>query len=425
MNKPIPPKLRRAIIDFPDKPARGQVKRFCKGNDISTSVFYKIKQRAQHDGVDQALTVGKRGPKNPPPGRTSPQLEQIVLSIRADLIKAGLDGGPLSVAAKMRRNGAKPPSRATLARIFTRNGVVIPEPKKRPRSSFIRFAYPAPNDCWQLDGTKFVLDDGTTLIILQVEDDHSRMILASLVSHSENGPAAIEVVSLAIKRHGVPQRFLTDNHLALNQHRRGRIAPLERFMQSLGVQTMSGQYRHPQTQGKNERLHLTLFKFLEANRPIYTKERLIDLVEKFTDYYNHDRAHQSLDTSCDQTPAEAWQATAKAPPPTPPEPVEPVSKPAKRVPGQSPAIEGHPEAIASADRTVDPYGSINICNCRIYLGRPRAGQVVHVLWDQTTITIFDADGNEIGAITRPKQVPKRGYTRFSLSPWSVACGTGP
>ena len=423
MSNSLPAKTRQTIIDFPDRPARGEVTRFCRTHGISTSVFYKIKTRAKRDGADQALVPDRRGPKGPPPNRTSPIIEEIALSIRAKLASEGFDAGPLSVAAQMRLRGLNPPSRAALARIFTRHGVVIPEPKKRPRSSYTRFVYPAPNGCWQLDGTDFLLDSGVKRVILQVEDDNSRKILSNLVARSESGPAVIEVVSQAINHYGVPQRFLTDNALALNQHRRGRIAPLEKYLQALGVTTMSGQFKHPQTQGKNERLHGTLLRFLEAHRPIWTDKQLTSLVEEFTDYYNHHRPHQSLDIRTDQTPAEAYNATPKAPPPAPPAPpaeTQPVAKPPRRVRGQAPSLDSQPAAIESAERKVNRAGEINICQCRIYLGTRRAGQIVHILWDTTTLNVFDPEGTEIGAITRPDPPPPAGqHARYTLSSWQI------
>lgn len=421
MSNTISPKLRQSIINFPSNPARGQVTRFCQTNGISRSVFYKIKTRVEQDGADQALTPRKRGPAQAPPGRTSQTLEAMALQIRFDLTSQGLDAGPLSVAAQMRRRGVMPPSRATLARIFTRNQVVKPEPSKRPRASYRRFTYPAPNGLWQMDGTEFELDNGTKRVIFQVEDDHSRKILANSVSKTENGPAAIKVVSAAISRYGVPQRFLTDNHLALNQHRRGKTAPLEKFLKSLGVHTMSGQVKHPQTQGKNERLHQTLHKFLNAHRPIYSAKRLVELLEEFTAYYNQDRPHQALDTTIDQTPDMAYAATAKAPAPKPPDPTPKPTKPDRHVLGQTPPINDQPGGLISAERKVNTTGQIHILGCVIYVGTRLNGQVCHILWDQNTITVFDPDGSEIGQTPRPRTPPKGKSHRISFATKGFIC----
>ena len=74
---------------------------------------------------------------------------------------SGLDHGPISVHDKMHAMGLDPvPSTASLARIFREAGVARLEPRKKPRSAWRRFVYPAPNACWQLDATEYVLTGG-------------------------------------------------------------------------------------------------------------------------------------------------------------------------------------------------------------------------------------------------------------------------
>ena len=46
-------------------------------------------------------------------------------------------------------------SRATISRHVAAQGLVVPEPKKRPRSSYIRFEAAMPNECWQSDFTHY------------------------------------------------------------------------------------------------------------------------------------------------------------------------------------------------------------------------------------------------------------------------------
>jgi transposase InsO family protein len=73
-------------------------------------------------------------------------------------------------------------SPATVARYLTRAGLVTPTPKKRPRSSYIRFAADLPNECWQSDVTHYRLADGTGAEILTWLDDHARYAL-SVTAH--------------------------------------------------------------------------------------------------------------------------------------------------------------------------------------------------------------------------------------------------
>ncbi len=83
------------------------------------------------------------------------------------------------------------PSTASLARIFCEAGVARLEPKKKPRSAWRRFVYPAPNACWQLDATEYVLTGGRKCVIFQLIDDHSRYAVASHVAASETAKGAI------------------------------------------------------------------------------------------------------------------------------------------------------------------------------------------------------------------------------------------
>ena len=94
------------------------------------------------------------------------------------------------------------PSIASLARIFREAGVARFEPKKKPRSAWRRFVYPAPNACWQLDATEYVLTGGRKCVIFQLKDDHSRYAVASHVACGETAEAAIVVVDKAMAATG-------------------------------------------------------------------------------------------------------------------------------------------------------------------------------------------------------------------------------
>jgi hypothetical protein len=162
------------------------------------------------------------------------------------------------------------------------------------------------------------------------------------------------------------------------------------------VTPISGRAAHPQTQGKNERLHQTLQKCLDAHRPIFTDVRLTELVDQFDDYYNTQRPHQSLDW-LDETPDQAYQAKPKALPAS-----APITDASRRLaPGRAHS------ALSVAHTRRGPYhhfkgatpigdsdhlrfetqrhvlsaGSVAVCGCLIYIGRRRKGQLVHIIYD--------------------------------------------
>jgi transposase InsO family protein len=407
MSSRIPPRVRQAIIEFPADSRRGGVTRFCTEHHVSVAAFYKIRARAALEGPEVAALPLSTAPSRQA-SRVGDDVEDLAVKIRADLTREGWDAGPLSVAFEMRQHGVTPPSRATLARIFTRRGVVTPQPQKKPRSAWHRFVYPDPNGCWQLDGTEYTLDNTQTWCVLQVEDDHSRFILASLVAPAETSDAALAVVAEAIRRHGAPARFLTDNGTAFNQSRRGTASRLEKFLKHCGVTPITGRPSHPTTQGKNERLHQTLQKFLDAHRPIWTRERLATLVTQFEDYYNTHRPHQGL-AEPGQTPANAYQAKPKALPA--PEPI--IDPPTLRTPhGPYQNLKGSQPLTTTgtrrqADRPVYPGGVIAICGYLIHIGRHRAKETMHVVYDDHTITVIDSNGVILGHTTRPPGTPDR------------------
>ena len=117
-------------------------------------------------------------------------------------------------------------------------------------------------------------------------------------------------LSAAFTDHGVPKELLSDNGTAFNQARRGNISATERFLADRGCLGVTGRGSHPQTQGKNERSHQTLLRFLDANAPD-SLDRLATLIADYRNYYNYRRRHQALPGS--MTPGQAWEAAEHHP----------------------------------------------------------------------------------------------------------------
>lgn len=377
----VPVDLRMIIATWPADAPRGARARFCARHGVSTSTFDAIRARARAEGAAAAAVPRSRRPRSPA-GQTPAALEDIAVRIRKELTDDGWDAGPVSVRAAMLARGLPAPSRATLARIFSRRGMVVPQPAKRPRSSWRRFSYGAPNECWQLDGTAVSLADGTAVMVLQIIDDHSRRLLASLAAPGETSEAALAVVGTAIGRVGAPQRFLSDNGTAFNLSRRGKTAALEHYLRSLGVQPIAASPYHPQTCGKNERVHATLKRWLGARPRPADLPALQALLNQFDLHYNTVRPHQALSGL---TPQAAWDATTLAAAPTPPAPT------ATRAP--APRIHRN---------RVGPNGNVGagISGVVIHVGKAHAGTTVYVITDPDTITVLDLAGRELRRATR-------------------------
>jgi transposase InsO family protein len=303
-------------------------------------------------------------------------VKQQAIGVRAALEQSGLDHGPISVHEKMRSLGMTPvPSTASLSRIFRDAGVARVEPRKKPRASFRRFVYPAPNACWQLDGTEYVLTGGRKCVIFQLIDDHARFAVASHVAWGETSEGAIAVVKKGITAHGVPQRLLSDNGAALNPSRRGVVGQLVTYVEALGVEAITGKPYKPTTQGKNERFHQTLFRFLDKQPLAGSLEELQEQVDRFDQIYNTERPHQGLPGRI--TPQQAWEATPKADLPRPRNTQRPVGWDGIR------------------QTRVARNGIVQVRQTRFHVTRKMAGQTVFLIETDQHLLLFDDRGTEI------------------------------
>ena len=259
---------------------------------------------------DAALEVKSRRPATSP-ARTSDTVENEIVRLRKDLEDIGADSGPQTIAWHLHRLHGASPSPSTIYRILARRGFVNPEPRKRPKSSFIRFEADQPNERWQADVTHWALADGADVEILNFIDDHSRLILVADVRAVTKGPHVLQTYDKACERWGVPASVLTDNGAVFNGTSRGGITAFEVKLGRQGVVYKHSRPYHPQTCGKVERWHQTLKGFLAKRDPATTIPGLQAQVDAVVEYYNEQRPHRAR---ARMTPAEAYAARDKAKP---------------------------------------------------------------------------------------------------------------
>ena len=200
------------------------------------------------------------------------------------------------------------PSISTIWRILRREGLIEPQPQKRPRSSLIRFEADLPNEMWQADITHWALAGGEGVEILNVIDDHSRLFLASVARPIFKAADVADAFRSAVDLHGAPASLLCDNGAVFTAAPRGGKVLLQVEMERLGVIAKNSRPYHPQTCGKVERWHRTLKGFL-AKRPATTLGELQLILEEVVRYYNDVRPHRGINR---RTPSVAYNARAKA-----------------------------------------------------------------------------------------------------------------
>jgi transposase InsO family protein len=184
--------------------------------------LHRLLARYREGGLD-ALEPRSRAPRTHP-ARTSREICGRVIELRVQLTADGLDAGPVTIAWHLEQEGLRPPAPATISRILTGAGLISPQPRKRPRSSYLRFEMAQPNEMWQSDFIHWRLADGTDVEVLNWLDDHSRYLLSCTVHQPVSGDAVVAAFLDLVERYGAPVSTLSDNRGRLHQpvHRRAQ-----------------------------------------------------------------------------------------------------------------------------------------------------------------------------------------------------------
>jgi transposase InsO family protein len=288
---------------------------------VSQSWISRLVARFRSEG-EAAFKPRSRRPLRSPSAIPQTTVD-LIHQFRRDLSSQGLDAGPDTIAWHLARHHDISVSIASISRYLRRAGLVVPSPKKRPRSSYIRFQADFPNECWQADFTHFLLTrhdghPGSDVEILSWLDDCSRYAL-SVTSHSRvTGPDVVATFRDAVHRFGVPQSTLTDNGMVFTTRfsgGKGGRNGFESALRRLHVCQKNSRPNHPTTCGKVERFQQTMLRWLHAqpHQPA-TLDELQALLDLFVSLYNQQRPHRSLPHRA--TPAAVYDSLPKAVPTT-------------------------------------------------------------------------------------------------------------
>jgi transposase InsO family protein len=346
---------------------------------------YKLKARYEAEG-EAALEPRSRRPKSSPSALPTELVDRIV-RLRKELTDAGLDAGPETIAWHLEHHHGHRVSRSTISRHLTAAGLVIPEPKKRPKSSYIRFEAAMPNETWQSDFTHYRLThrDGRTgadVEIITWLDDCTRYALHVSAHTRVTTPIVLKTFRETLARHGIPASTLTDNGMVytvrLAGHgRQGGKNSFEAELSRRHITQKNSRPGHPTTCGKAERFQQTMKKWLRS-QPVQpgTIAELNALIDLFADEYHHRRPHRSLPHRA--TPAALYDSMPKA------------------LPGPTTNPETH-ERVRH-DR-VDKSGSVTIRHHsrlhHIGIGRTHAGTCVILLVQDLHIRVVNAATGEL------------------------------
>lgn len=298
------------------------VTQVCRDNGIAPKTFYKYAARYRDEGL-VGFEPRSRRPNNSP-AQTSVVVEDMIVELRKRLGEDGLDHGAATIQWHLDRVDQLEetvPSIATIHRVLVRRGFVMPQPQKRPKSSWRRFEASLPNEMWQIDATDWIIATGVVRIF-NIVDDHSRVACRSRAVAEATSIEAWTTFCQAAQRWGFPAAALSDNGLCFSGKLKGFEVLFESNLRDAGIRPITGRPYHPQTTGKVERFQQTLKKWLRQHDHRYGLATDLDDLQQrldiFTDHYNTQRPHQGINRI---TPSSRWSATSAA------EPAKPIEHP--------------------------------------------------------------------------------------------------
>lgn len=279
---------------------------------VSPGWVSKLVARYRQEG-DAAFEPKSRRPKTSPNAIEAATVG-LIIQLRNELDADGLDSGAHTIRWHLQQDHGVVISAATIWRHLQSAGLITPQPKKRPKASYVRFQADLPNEMWQSDFTHWRLQDGSDVEILVFIDDHSRYALSVTAHQPVTGDIVADKFLETAATMGLPASVLTDNGMVYTTRYSGGKGGRNRFERTLQHHRVVHKHsrpNHPTTCGKVERFHQTLKKWLTAQPNAATLSELQRQLDQFVEQYNQQRPHSALGR---KTPASRYQALPKATP---------------------------------------------------------------------------------------------------------------
>jgi len=182
-------------------------------------------------------------------------------------------------------------------RFLKKEGLAQDEPRKQKRRKWVRYERRYSNSLWHADWFEHQQDQ-----IILFQDDASRFITGYGVFGNATALNTIRVLEQAIHWYGVPKQLMTDHGTQFTSLPRETCADpkpneFQQFLNQVGIHHIKSRVKHPQSNGKVERVILTMRQLAQH----------FSCWEAVIGYYNYQRPHSSLENGCLRTPYQAFQ----------------------------------------------------------------------------------------------------------------------
>src|SRR5690348_5111051 len=284
-----------------------------------------VSRQSVHTWISRYLAEGLAGlaDKSHRPGFCPHQVAGEVEVVVAEMRRQHPRWGAKRIRLELLRRqpeGVTLTSERTINRIFARQGLVVPRPRKRPRDSYRRWQRPGPMQLWQIDivGGVMIADERTGQLreakVVTGVDDHSRFCVIAAVTERATGRAVCLALAAALRKFGVPEEILTDNGKQFtDRFGKGGEVLFDKICRKNGITHRLTAPASPTTTGKVERFHLTLRReLLDGHEPFGSVEAAQTALDAWVAEYNADRPHQALDGRMPVTPADRFTPVPSA-----------------------------------------------------------------------------------------------------------------
>lgn len=271
------------------------IRDLCQEFGISRQSGHRWLNRYREEGATAVLAGRSRKPHQSP-GRTSDEVTAAIVQIR----RSYPDWGAPKLQHLLRKqHPAWKMSVSTVHRILVRHELI--HKNDRHSRATRKFERDEPNQLWQMDfkgPSGFRQRSGP----LSVIDDHSRYLLA--LKHLDSGrcEAVMGCLRHTFENHGMPEAMLMDHGTPWwNANSPWGWTELSVWLMRHGVRILLSGYRHPQTQGKVERMHGALHRAIRRRHADADQQQWLDA---FRREYNTLRPHEALGM---ETPCSRWK----------------------------------------------------------------------------------------------------------------------
>ena len=243
-----------------------------------------------------SMSDRSRAPRTTP-GRIDPEMEEQIVAMRRRYPAIG--------AVKLRRmmenaGHTNLPCAKTFNNVFHRHGLIARE-ASQAATPHQRFEKSVPNEMWQADFKgHFAMKDGYRCHPLNILDDHSRFNLCVEALRGETFEDVKPVMERLFREYGLPFSFLCDNGNPWGTSQSLGYTRFEVWLMELGILTLHGRIRHPQTQGKEERFNGSFTKECLKHHEIRDYDHAQRVFDEYRTFYNEVRPHFSLNLDVPQ-----------------------------------------------------------------------------------------------------------------------------